>query len=210
MRTVSSLERRCSLADSSSPPAGEAGVMKTAFCRCISCASSSLPMAKTSSYTCAASASVQLALSPQRPASLDPTEQCDLLLLPSPPAAATRPFEAPLEAVCIAPFGLEEGTNVNVTTHQFGLVVGQPVKFKFFGSTIRREDVVGTHLDFWQPDDLEQLPDIEVTLDSANRNSGDVVPVSLSVTVTEVGTLKVEALASNSDETWEIELTVRQ
>lgn len=119
-------------------------------------------------------------------------------------------FEAPLEAVCIAPFGLEEGTNVNVTTHQFGLVVGQPVKFKFFGSTIRREDVVGTHLDFWQPDDLEQLPDIEVTLDSANRNSGDVVPVSLSVTVTEVGTLKVEALASNSDETWEIELTVRQ
>ncbi|WP_198551646.1 Hsp70 family protein [Moritella sp. Urea-trap-13] len=119
-------------------------------------------------------------------------------------------FEAPLEAVCIAPFGLEEGTNFNVSTHLFGLVVGQPVKFKFFGSTVRREDVVGTHLDFWQPDDLEQLPDIEVTLDSANRNSGDVVPVSLSVTVTEVGTLKVEAIANDSDETWEIELTVRQ
>ncbi|SQD77433.1 Hsp70 family protein [Moritella yayanosii] len=119
-------------------------------------------------------------------------------------------FEPPLEAVCIAPFGLEEGTNVNVATHQFGLVVGQPVKFKFFGSTVRREDVVGTHLDFWQPEDLEQLPDIEVTLDSANRNSGDVVPVSLSVTVTEVGTLKVEAIANDSDEIWEIELTVRQ
>ncbi|MFT5808064.1 MAG: molecular chaperone DnaK (HSP70) [Moritella dasanensis] len=119
-------------------------------------------------------------------------------------------FEAPLEAVCIAPFGLEEGTNHDVSTYQFGLVVGQPVKFKFFGSTVRREDVVGTHLDFWQPDDLDQLPDIEVTLDSANRNSGDVVPVSLSVTVTEVGTLKVEAIANDSDETWEIELTVRQ
>jgi molecular chaperone DnaK (HSP70) len=119
-------------------------------------------------------------------------------------------FEPPLEAVCIAPFGLEEGANVEIATQEFGLVIGQPVKFKFFGSTIRRDDIAGTHLDFWQPDDLESLPDIEVTLDSENRRKGEIVPVLLSATVTEVGTLKLEAIPTEGDEIWEIELTVRQ
>jgi len=36
------------------------------------------------------------------------------------------------------------------------------------------------------------------------------VPVLLSATVTEVGTLKLEAIPSNGDEVWEIELAVRQ
>lgn len=119
-------------------------------------------------------------------------------------------FEPQLEAVCIAPFGLEEGTNIEIATQEFGLVIGQPVKFKFFGSTIRRDDIAGTHLDFWQPDDLEALPDIEVTLDSENRRKGEIVPVLLSAAVTEVGTLKLEAIPTEGDETWEIELTVRQ
>lgn len=119
-------------------------------------------------------------------------------------------FEAPLEAICIAPFGLEEGSNVDIATQEFGLVVGQPVQFKFFGSTIRREDIAGTHLDFWQPDELEQLPDIEVILNADSRNKGEIVPVLLSATVTEVGTLKLEAIPSNGDEVWEIELAVRQ
>lgn len=118
-------------------------------------------------------------------------------------------FEPPLEAICIAPFGLEEGSNIDIAEQEFGLVVGQPVQFKFFGSTTRKEDIAGTHLDFWQPDELEQLPDIEVILDASSRQVGEIVPVFLSASVTEVGTLKVEAIARDGQDAWEVELTVR-
>lgn len=119
-------------------------------------------------------------------------------------------FEPPMEAICVAPFGLEEGSNVELPSHEFGLIVGEPVKFKFFGSTVRRDDTAGTHLDFWQPDELEQLPDIDVTLSAEDRQEGDIVPVVLSATVTEIGTLKLEAIATDGDDVWEIELAVRQ
>ncbi|MGR8998462.1 MAG: Hsp70 family protein, partial [Gammaproteobacteria bacterium] len=54
-----------------------------------------------------------------------------------------------IEALCIAPFGMEEGTQEELPDDEFGLVIGEPVRFRFFASNIRREDKVGTRLDFW-------------------------------------------------------------
>ena len=39
---------------------------------------------------------------------------------------------SPLQALCIAPFGMEEGTETNGTDKVFSLVVGEPVTFQFF------------------------------------------------------------------------------
>ncbi|MFZ2218341.1 MAG: Hsp70 family protein, partial [Rhodoferax sp.] len=36
-------------------------------------------------------------------------------------------MEPPIQALCIAPFGMEEGTEADLPTQQFGLVVGEPV-----------------------------------------------------------------------------------
>jgi len=115
----------------------------------------------------------------------------------------------PVEAICVAPFGMEEGSSTQVTDRQFGVVVGQPVQFKFFGSTVRRDDEVGTHLDFWAPDELEQLPEISATLPIEGRNAGDVVPVTLAARVTEVGTLALDVIARDGDERWHVEFDVR-
>ena len=115
----------------------------------------------------------------------------------------------PQEAKCVAPFGMEEGSSTQVTDRQFGVVVGQPVQFKFFGSTVRRDDEVGTHLDFWAPDELEELPEISATLPIEGRNAGDVVPVTLAARVTEVGTLALEVIARDGDERWQVEFDVR-
>lgn len=41
----------------------------------------------------------------------------------------------PMEALCVAPFGMEEGSSVEVPSQEFGLIIGQPVNFQFFGST---------------------------------------------------------------------------
>ncbi|MCQ9083884.1 Hsp70 family protein [Vibrio harveyi] len=117
----------------------------------------------------------------------------------------------PMEALCVAPFGMEEGSSVDVPSQEFGLIIGQPVNFQFFGSTVRRDDLAGTHLDYWAPEELEELPEIQVTLPvSEDRREGEVVPVTLSSRVTELGTLYLEAIAADNGQKWHVEFDVRE
>jgi len=129
-------------------------------------------------------------------------------------------MEAPLEALCVAPFGMEEGSETKASEAEFGLVVGEPVFFRFFGSKVRRHDEAGMQLDYWQEGELEELPEIQATLPAEGRQAGEVVPVRLIARVSEVGTLKLEAIAiSNTSENsatgnskperWHIEFDVR-
>jgi len=118
-------------------------------------------------------------------------------------------FPPPLEALCIAPFGMEEGTEAELPPEQFGLVVGEPVRFRFFGSTIRRDDQVGMRLDYWNEEELEELDEIEVNLSAENHQPGEIVPVHLAAQVTEVGTLQLEAVAPSTGERWKVEFDVR-
>ena len=116
----------------------------------------------------------------------------------------------PMEALCVAPFGMEEGSSASVPGKEFGLIIGQPVQFQFYGSTVRRDDDAGTHLDFWQPDELEELPEIQVTLTvTEGREAGEVVPVTLASRVTELGTLYLEAIATDNGQKWHVEFDVR-
>ncbi len=117
----------------------------------------------------------------------------------------------PMEALCVAPFGMEEGSHAEVPSQQFGLVIGQPVHFQFYGSTTRRDDIAGTHLDYWAPEELEDLPEIQVTLPvSEGRREGEVVPVTLASRVTELGTLYLEAIAADNGQKWHVEFDVRE
>ncbi|KJG34370.1 Hsp70 family protein [Photobacterium angustum] len=120
-------------------------------------------------------------------------------------------MEPPLEALCVAPFGMEEGSQAYVPSQEFGLIIGQPVQFKFFGSTVRRDDVAGTHLDWWQPEEMEELPSIQMTLPvSDGRTVGEVVPVKLASRVTELGTLCLEAISTDNGQKWQVEFDVRE
>ena len=118
-------------------------------------------------------------------------------------------MEAPLEALCVAPFGMEEGTHAAVSQQELGLVVGEPVRFKFFGSKSRRLDTSGTLLDYWRPDELEALPEIQATLTDEARKPGTVVPVTLEAKVSELGTLCLEAVARDGQKRWQVEFDVR-
>jgi hypothetical protein len=114
-----------------------------------------------------------------------------------------------IEALCLAPFGMEEGTEVVLPDDEFGLVIGEPVRFRFFASKTRREDVVGTRLDYWQDDELEELDEIEITLPEGEHKAGEVVPVHLRAAITEVGTLELHAVSQRDNSRWKIEFEVR-
>ncbi len=123
------------------------------------------------------------------------------------PAVPGMPPE--LQALCIAPFGMEEGTEEQLPEDEFGLVIGEPVRFRFFGSNTRREDVVGARLDFWTDEELEELDEIEITLPAENHKPGEIVPVHLCAAVTEVGTLELQAVSRKDGHRWKIEFDVR-
>jgi hypothetical protein len=118
-------------------------------------------------------------------------------------------MEPPIEALCIAPFGMEEGTQAELPPQEVGLVIGEPVRFRFFGSSVRRTDQVGAALEQWAPEEIEELEEIEATLPAEGRQVGDVVPVRLRAAVTEVGTLRLEAVPRDGSEGWKVEFDVR-
>jgi hypothetical protein len=118
-------------------------------------------------------------------------------------------LEPPIQALCLAPFGMEEGTEAEIPPQEFGLVVGEPVRFRFFGSSVRRDDQVGVLLEDWPADELEELEEIQATLPAEGRTPGEVVPVQLRASVTEVGTLRLEAVPRSGAERWKVELNVR-
>ncbi len=70
---------------------------------------------------------------------------------------------APLKALCVVPFGMEEGTSAPIPGREFGLAVGEPADFRFLSSTIRKNDPPGALIDDWG-DELEELGPLEVTL----------------------------------------------
>ncbi|MCS0611222.1 Hsp70 family protein [Massilia kyonggiensis] len=117
-------------------------------------------------------------------------------------------FEPPLEALCVAPFGMEEGSELELPGQEFGLVVGEPVHFRFFGSTVRRQDHIGTVLESWSPDELQELNEIQATLPAEGRTPGDVVQVKLHAVATEAGTLELVAVAREGQR-WKVEFDVR-
>ena len=117
-------------------------------------------------------------------------------------------MEPPIQALCVAPFGMEEGSELELPGQEFGLVVGEPVHFRFFGSSVRRQDQIGTVLDFWGPDELVELNEIQATLSPEGRSIGEVAQVRLHAYASESGTLELLAVAQDGQR-WKVEFDVR-
>jgi molecular chaperone DnaK (HSP70) len=126
------------------------------------------------------------------------------------PMPAVPGFEPPIKALCVAPFGMEEGTQADVPPQEFGLITGEQTRFRFFASSLRRQDQVGQMLeDAAHNDELEELAPIETTLRVEGGAEGKLVPVNLQAAVTEVGTLEIRCIQKSGEGRWKLELNVR-
>ena len=117
-------------------------------------------------------------------------------------------MEAPLKALCVVPFGMEEGTEAKIPEREFGLVVGEPAEFRFLSSSVRKQDQVGSLLEDWG-EEIEEMSPLEVTLE-LNGQEGTVLPVRLETRVTEVGTLEVWCVSRDGGHRWKLELNIRE
>jgi hypothetical protein len=114
---------------------------------------------------------------------------------------------APLKAMSVAQFGMEEGTAARIPDREFGLIVGQPAEFRFFCSATRKSDPPGAMIEDFG-DDLEELSPVEVRL-TAEGQSQDLVPVSFETVITETGMLQLWCVARDGHR-WKLEFNVRE
>ena len=112
----------------------------------------------------------------------------------------------PVKALCVAPFGMEEGTKAACEDQDFVVVVGEQVKFDLLASTSRYDDKVGSIIENWE-NDINSITSIETVL---TGEYGSFVPVNIEIHVTEVGTLEFWCVAREDDRKWKLEFNVRE
>ncbi len=113
---------------------------------------------------------------------------------------------APVKALCVAPFGMEEGADANIRDQEFVLAVGEPVLFDFLGSSVRKTDAIGNIVEDWQGD-IEEITTIETALDG---ELGSIVRVTIEISVTEIGTIELWCVSVDDDRRWKLEFNVRE
>lgn len=118
----------------------------------------------------------------------------------------------PLRAICIVPFGMEEGEERELINQEFFLVLGEQATFRFFSHATPylsdgREPVVGTVVRNWQQE-LTELHPIETVLDKSTGD-GKTVCVKLISKVTELGVLELWCVAQDKRR-WKLEFDIRK
>ncbi|GAA0825070.1 Hsp70 family protein [Marinomonas arenicola] len=126
------------------------------------------------------------------------------------PMPAIPGMAPPVDAVCVAPFGLEEGSEEQMLPNEFSLVVGESVTFRFFQSQDSQVDSVGKVISSFALAQLTELNPISVQLDAGHYQEGEMVRVYLTARVTELGLLLLQAHDTKSDLHWTIEFQVRE
>ncbi len=116
----------------------------------------------------------------------------------------------PLKALCVVPFGMEEGSQVAVPSEPFGLVVGEPAHFRFFSSAIRKHDQPGELLSKWEEGELEETDPLVATLEADEAGAEEFVPVTFESRLTELGVFELWCVGTESNRRWKLEFSVRE
>jgi molecular chaperone DnaK (HSP70) len=116
----------------------------------------------------------------------------------------------PLQALCVVPIGMEEGTETDVPSGEIGLVVGEPAQFRFFSSSVRKQDRPGTLLTQWSPEELVETAPLETMLVRDESIQEPYVPVRFHARITELGMLELWCVSTQTQRRWKLEFSVRE
>lgn len=117
----------------------------------------------------------------------------------------------PLKALCVVPFGMEEGSSAQIQDREFGLVVGKPGVFSLLSSSVRRTDRPGDVVEDWEGQ-IEHVATMETQLGADEEQSaeGTIIPVWLESRFTEVGTLELVCVGRLGEKRWKLEFNLRE
>jgi hypothetical protein len=126
-------------------------------------------------------------------------------------APAVPGIPAPLNAICVVPFGMEEGSEEELPGQEFALVVGETASFRFFSrqtATLSNgeEALCGKVVKNWRSE-LTELHPLETRLEKESED-GKTICVKLKSRVNELGVLELCCVAKDGRE-WNLEFDVR-
>jgi hypothetical protein len=126
-------------------------------------------------------------------------------------APAVPGISPPVRAICIVPFGMEEGEERVLSNQEFALLLGEQASFRFFSHSTPTlsdgtEPTVGTVLRNWK-EELSELHPIETLLEKKSTDSR-TVRVKLKSKVTELGFLELWCEAPDGRK-WKLEFDIR-
>lgn len=124
--------------------------------------------------------------------------------MPSVPGVPT-----PMKALCVVPFGMEEGSRAELKQKSFGLIIGDQAVFHLLASNTRKNDAVGDVVEDWRGE-IEEVSTMETLLESDGETSGTLLPVWLESHVTEIGTLDLWCVSRDTARRWRLEFNLRE
>ncbi|MBA3721342.1 MAG: Hsp70 family protein [Parachlamydiaceae bacterium] len=118
----------------------------------------------------------------------------------------------PLRAICIVPFGMEEGEERELSDQEFALILGEQANFRFFSHATPalsngQEPQIGTVVRNWKQE-LTELHPIETMLDKGETD-GKTVRIKLKSKITELGFLELWCVAPDGRK-WKLEFDIRE
>lgn len=120
-----------------------------------------------------------------------------------------QPGTSGRRALCLIPFGVEEGQQVRVEQGSFEVLTDRPVSFPLYCSTAPLGHDAGQLVDVTDDVFLE-LPPLHTVLAYGESGASQRVPVTLGGQMTELGTLRLWCAAQTSERQWQLEFTLRE
>ncbi|RJP74854.1 MAG: Hsp70 family protein [Desulfobacteraceae bacterium] len=114
---------------------------------------------------------------------------------------------APMKALCVAPFGTEEGSLIRIEDQEFVTMMGEPIQFDLLGSSVRKEDQAGMMIEDWNDGEIVPVAAIETVLEG---DHGKSLPVFVEIEISEIGTLSFRCVSREDGRKWKFEFNVRE
>jgi hypothetical protein len=116
----------------------------------------------------------------------------------------------PLRALCVVPFGMEEGSALDIPAEPIGLAHGEQAAFRFFSSSVRQQDQPGAVLDHWSEGELVETAPLVAALPAAREIEEPYVPVRFQSRITELGQFELWCISTQTSAQWKLEFDVRE
>jgi molecular chaperone DnaK (HSP70) len=110
--------------------------------------------------------------------------------------------------MCVVPRDAQEGDEISIGSHDFDLLMGQPVLFPLASSSVRPDDRPGD-LVAADPDSIRELPPLQSLMRVGRKAKAERVPVTLASRVTEVGTVELWCQSRTDDRRWRLQIQLR-
>jgi DNA-K related protein/Hsp70 protein len=112
-----------------------------------------------------------------------------------------------IPAVCVLARGSDEGTGARLD-HPFTVIANRPISFSLYSSIVR-SDRIGDLVSLTPGDDVHQHAPLVTVLRYGRKSRQVELPVRLSITFTELGTLELWCESQISEHRWRLQFQLR-